>query len=96
MVGWIILGVIIGLIVLIMLIPIGADIRYEEGIVRISAKAAGIRLQLIPKPKKSAEKIDRKSKKSRKHRKRKNLRRKSRKRRKDVPFRLIRRRSLNC
>ena len=52
MVGWIILGVIIGLIVLIMLIPIGADIRYEEGIVRISAKAAGIRLQLIPKPKK--------------------------------------------
>ena len=30
MIGWIILGVIVGIITLIMLIPIGADIRYEE------------------------------------------------------------------
>ena len=52
MVGWIILAAVVGLIVLIMLIPIGADIRYEDEIVRVSAKVAGITLQLIPKKKK--------------------------------------------
>ena len=51
MVGWIILAVIVGLITLIMLIPIGADFRYEDGVIRLSAKAAGFKLQLIPKPK---------------------------------------------
>ena len=53
MVGWIILAVIVGIVTLIMLIPIGADIRYEDGVVRVSAKAAWIKLQLIPKQKKS-------------------------------------------
>ena len=53
MVGWIILAVIVVIVTLIMLIPVGADIRYEDGVVRLSAKAAWIRLQLIPKPKKS-------------------------------------------
>lgn len=53
MVGWIILAVFILIIVAILLIPIGADIRYEDGVVRISAKAAGIKLQLLPKPKKT-------------------------------------------
>ena len=48
MVGWIILAVIVGLIVLIMLVPIGADIRYEDGVIRLSVKAAGFRIQLIP------------------------------------------------
>lgn len=52
MVGWIILAVIVLLITGIMLIPIGADIRYEEGVIRVSAKAAGIKLQLIPRSKK--------------------------------------------
>lgn len=33
-----------------MLIPIGADIAYEGGELRISAKAAGLLLQLIPRP----------------------------------------------
>ena len=51
MIGWIILAVLVGLIVLVMLVPIGADIRYEDEVIRISAKAAGIKLQLIPKPK---------------------------------------------
>ena len=51
MVGWIILAVLVGLIALIMLIPIGADIRYEDGVVRVSAKAAGKNIQLIPKKK---------------------------------------------
>ena len=52
MVGWIILAVIVLLITLILLVPVGADLRYEDGVIRISAKAAGIKLQLIPRPKK--------------------------------------------
>ena len=52
MVGWIILAVLVGVITLIMLIPIGADIRYEDGVIRISAKFAGKAIQLIPKKKK--------------------------------------------
>ena len=65
MVGWIILAVIVLLITLFLLIPIGADIRYEEGVVRVSAKAAGLKLQLIPKPRKEAkpEKPEKKKKK---------------------------------
>ena len=51
MVGWIILAILVGLITLIMLIPIGADIRYEDEVIRVSAKAAGIKIQLIPKKK---------------------------------------------
>ena len=43
MIGWIILGVLVGLITLIMLIPIGADLRYEDEVIRVSAKAAGIK-----------------------------------------------------
>ena len=50
MVGWIILAILVGLIVLVMLVPVGADIRYEDEVIRVSAKAAGIKLQLIPKP----------------------------------------------
>ncbi len=38
-----------------MLIPVGADIRYEDGVIRILAKAAGIRLQLLPKSAKRTE-----------------------------------------
>lgn len=53
MVGWIILAVIVGLVTILMLIPIGADIRYEDGVVRLSAKAAGVKLQLIPRPRKA-------------------------------------------
>lgn len=52
MVGLIILAVIVGIIVLIMLIPVGADVRYEEGVFRLSLKAAWINLKLIPKQKK--------------------------------------------
>lgn len=49
MIGWIILGVIVALITLIMLIPIGADVNYEDGELTLSAKVCGILLQLIPK-----------------------------------------------
>ena len=51
MVGWIIFAILVGLITLIMLIPIGADLRYEDEVIRVSAKAAGIKIQLIPKKK---------------------------------------------
>ncbi len=49
MVGWIILGIIVLLITLIMLIPIGADIAYEGGEMKVSAKIAGVLLQILPK-----------------------------------------------
>jgi len=52
MVGWIILGVLVGLIILILLIPVGADIRYEDEVIRIYVTIAGFKLQLIPKKKK--------------------------------------------
>ena len=57
MVGWIILAVLVGLITIVLLIRVGADIRYEEGIVRISLKAAGVNLQLIPRTKKKEKKL---------------------------------------
>ena len=52
MIGWILLAILVGLITLIMLVPIGADLRYEDEVIRVSAKVAGIKIQLIPKKKK--------------------------------------------
>lgn len=52
MIGWILLAILVGLITLIMLVPIGADLRYEDEVIRVSVKAAGIKIQLIPKKKK--------------------------------------------
>ncbi len=57
MVGWIILAVIVCIIVILLLIPVGADLRYEDGVIRFSLLVAGMNLQLIPKKKKeTAEK----------------------------------------
>ena len=50
MVGLIILGVIVALVIAIMLVPVGADVAYEGGELRLSAKVCGVLLQLIPKP----------------------------------------------
>ena len=50
MVGLIILGVIVAIIVALMLVPVGADVAYEGGELRLSAKVCGMLLQLIPKP----------------------------------------------
>ena len=50
MVGLIILGVIVALVIAIMLVPVGADVAYEGGELRLSAKVCGMLLQLIPKP----------------------------------------------
>ena len=52
MVILIILGVLVLLIAAIMLIPIGADIGYEQGKIHVSAKAAGVMIQLFPRKKK--------------------------------------------
>ncbi|MGM9587081.1 MAG: hypothetical protein ACI3VA_06310 [Candidatus Limivicinus sp.] len=71
MVGLIILGVIVAIIVAIMLVPVGADVAYEGGELRLSAKVCGILLQLIPKPpadetKPKKEKKPKKTKKKKK------------------------------
>ncbi len=49
MVALIILGIIALIITIIMLVPIGADIAYEGGELRVSAKAAGVLFQIFPK-----------------------------------------------
>ncbi len=49
MVGLIILGVFVAIIVFICVVPVGADVGYEGGELHVSAKAAGILLQLYPK-----------------------------------------------
>ena len=48
MVGLIILGVIIAIIVAIMLVPVGADVAYEGGELRLSAKVCGMLLFMMP------------------------------------------------
>lgn len=73
MVGWIILGVIVGIIALIMVIPVGADVGYEGGEFRLSAKVCGILLHLLPKKPadESAPKKEKKPKKQKKPKKEK-------------------------
>ena len=70
MIGLIILGILVGLIVLILLIPIGADLGYEDGKLHVSAKVMGILLQLYPKPPPDPNK-PRKEKKPKKEKKKK-------------------------
>lgn len=49
MVGLIILGIIVAIIVLILIVPIGADINYENGELRVSAKVWKFLIKLLPK-----------------------------------------------
>ncbi|MCR5089485.1 MAG: hypothetical protein K6C08_08245 [Oscillospiraceae bacterium] len=84
MVGWIILGVLTGIIVLILMIPVGVDFRYEEGVIRLSAKAAGVSLQLIPKPKREAK--PEKAKKEKKPEKPKEEQAAEGKKKRSIPF----------
>ena len=51
MVFLIILGVLIGIIALILLLPIGADIGYEQGKIHVYAKAGGLTIKLFPRKK---------------------------------------------
>ncbi len=69
MVGLIILGVLIGLIVLILMIPVGADLGYEDGKLHVSAKVMGMLLQLYPRP--PGEKKEKKKKKPKKQKEKK-------------------------
>lgn len=50
MVGWIILGVIALAITAICLLPVGVELWYEDERLRLTARAAGKRIQLLPKP----------------------------------------------
>ncbi|MBR0354272.1 MAG: DUF2953 domain-containing protein [Oscillospiraceae bacterium] len=70
MAGWIILGVIVLIVFCINRIRIGADVAYENGAFSLSAKVAGIRLQLLPKEDQGEEKPG-KEKKPRKKKKKK-------------------------
>lgn len=49
MVGWIILGVILALLLLILLIPVGADLGYEGGKLHVSAKLGPMLVQIFPR-----------------------------------------------
>lgn len=70
MVGWIILGVIVLIVFCINRIRIGADVAYENEQFSLSAKVAGIRLQLLPKEDQGEEK-PKKEKKPKKKKKKK-------------------------
>ena len=50
MVALIILGVLILLIAAVLLIPVGVDVYFEDDVFRLSAKAAGMLIQLFPRP----------------------------------------------
>ncbi len=69
MVGWIILGVIVLILVGINLIRIGVDVSYEGGVFSLSAKVAGVLLQLLPKQDKGEEKPKKEKKPKRKKKK---------------------------
>ena len=68
MVWLIVLGVIVGIIALIMLIPVGADVGYENGELSVSAKVCGVMLKLLPR-KPADESKPRKEKKPKKEKK---------------------------
>jgi len=66
----IIIGAILAVLIAINLIPVGADVRYEDGQAKASAKVAGKLIQLYPKPeKKKKEKPEKEKKKKKKEEK---------------------------
>lgn len=69
MAGWIILGVIVLILVGINMIRIGVDVSYEGGEFSLSAKVAGVMLQLFPKQDKGEEKPKKEKKPKRKKKK---------------------------
>ena len=71
MVALIILGVIVLIITVIMLIPVGVDLGYEQEKLHLSAKADGLLIQLFPKPPKKADDKPEKEKKPKKEKKKK-------------------------
>lgn len=45
-----ILGILAALIILLMFVPVGADVAYENGEFSLSAKVCGIAIQILPRP----------------------------------------------
>ena len=93
MVGWIILGIIVLLLFVINMIRIGADVAYEDGVFRLSAKVAGICIQIIPeeekdgkKPKKEKKPKKKKEKKEKKPKKEESGEEKEKKKKKGLPL----------
>ena len=86
MLFWIILAALVVFIVLILLTPVGADIRYEDDVIRLSLKVGGMRMQLIPRRKK--KRAEEKAKREKKTKKEKKSREKEPKEEKelDLPF----------
>ena len=90
MVGWIILGVILAIILLILLIPVGADLGYEGGKLHVSAKLGPMLVQIFPrqrregKPKK--EKKPKKKKEKPKEEEAEEEQEKKPKKRRSLPF----------
>ena len=74
MVALIILGIIVGIIVLISLIPVGADVAYESGELAVSAKVMGVLIKVFPRPPKDPNAPEKppKEKKPKKPKKQKN------------------------
>ena len=70
MVALIIIGIILAILVLILLLPVGVDVGYENKQFHLSAKVNGFLLQLIPRPPRSEEKKP-KEKKPKKEKKKK-------------------------
>ncbi len=70
MVALIIIGIILAILVLILLLPVGVDVGYENEQFHLSAKVNGFLLQLIPRPPRSEEKKP-KEKKPKKEKKKK-------------------------
>ena len=75
MTALIVIGIIVLIIALIMLIPVGADIGYEDGVFSLSAKVLGVLIKLFPKDEskpgkeKSGKKKEKKPKKEKKKKK---------------------------
>ena len=65
----IIIGIIALIIFLIMMIPVGADIGYENGQLSLSAKVMGLFLQILPKEEKEKKPKKRKNRKRKRNRK---------------------------
>lgn len=66
MAALIILGVLLAILIGICLVPIGVDLGYEQEKLHVSAKAAGILIQLFPKPKQDEKKPAKRKKKKKK------------------------------
>ena len=66
MLFWIILAVLVVFAVLILLTPVGADVRYEDDVFRLSLKVGARRMQLIPRRKRKREEEKPKKEKKRK------------------------------